>query len=520
MLREKANLYFSGLALMAIGLPVSEFLMSISVMILGIAWLVNGPKKMQWQSFKENKLAWSGVLLFLIPLVSMLWTSNYAYSLHDLRIKLPLLLVPFFVAPYSITKKQFYILLALLIGSTFVGTLIIFANYYINLRGKLLNIRDISIFISHIRFSLIINICIFLLLYAAYMWRRIYALIALLLAGWFIYFIFFLGSGNGFIVLFGILLFCILFLIKKYSGKKLRYSLIFLMLIYASYVLYLTVISYRSHFVAKDLPYNHQELINDHNIHSIPDDYELENGFYIWRNISYIELNKEWKKLSSSDYLENDLKGQEIKGTLIRYLTSKGLPKDSAGIHQLSAQDIKNIQNGDYHYQQNEWNNLQLRIDQFFFQLMSYHYSRDPGNKPFLQRLFYWKGALSIIKENPVLGVGGDIQDEFNAYFESQVSELKIEYWRHSHNQYLTYYVVAGILGFLAFLWAVFYPLKIYWKNNLILSLIQLVMLVSFLTEDTLETQPGVTMYVLFLALSIALINGQKNSVEVDVFDH
>lgn len=520
MLRKKANLYFAGLALMAIGLPVSEFLMSLSIMILALAWIVNGPKKFQWLAFKENKLAWTGVVLFIIPFVSLLWTSNYEYSFHDLRIKLPLLLVPFFIASYAISNRQFYILLALFVGSTFVGSLIIFINYYLNLRGNLENIRDLSIFISHIRFSLIIDICIFILLYAAFKWRNRYSLIALALAAWFIYFIFFLGSGNGFIGLLSIFLFTILIALLKSTNKVIKYGIIGVFIFYCAYILVLSFSSYKSHFVVKDDPYNRQEIKKDIKYKSIVNDKQLENGFYIWRNIAYIELSKEWKQLSTSEYHKFDKKGQEIRGTIIRYLTSKGLSKDSIGIHQLSEKDIQNIQDGNYHYQLNEWNNLKLRIDQFFYQIMSFQNEGNPGNKPFLQRLFYWKGAISIIGNNFFFGVGGNIQDEFNTYFKSQASELGNKYWLHSHNQYLTYFVVGGLVGFLLFLWAVFYPLVIYAKKNLLLTLFQVILLISFITEDTLETQPGVTMYVLFLALGIALLNYKKDLKQADIFHH
>lgn len=521
MLRKKANLYYSGLVLMAIGLPVSEFLMSISVMILALAWLVNGPKKLQWQSVVKNKLVWSGLILFFIPLISMLWTDDYAYSLHDLRIKLPLLLVPFFVASYSISEKQFHVLLALLIGSTFVGSIIIFINYYLNLEGSLENIRDVSIFISHIRFSLIIDICIFILIYAVFQLKNYYSIIAIAMLIWFVYFIFFLGSGNGFIGLLSIIIFGLVYLLIKFPNMKIKYGVLVLFLLYCSYIFYLSFSSYTSHFVVKDDPYNKSIIDDDNRYYSLANDYQLVNGFYIWRNIANKQIKTEWKSVSAKEYYEKDVKGQAIQGTIIRYLTSRGLSKDSVGIHQLSEQDVLNIQNGQANYKQQEWNNLQFRIDQFFYQMMAFYYKRDPDNKPILQRLFYWKGAINIINENPILGVGGDIQHEFNSYFESETSELAHQYWHHSHNQYLTYFVVGGILGFLGFLWAVFYPFRIYLKENLILTMAQLVMLISFITEDTLETQPGVTMYVLFLALGITLLNGRKKDLDqVDVLNH
>lgn len=518
MLRKKANLYFIGLALMAIGLPVSEFLMSISIMILALAWIINGPKKVQWQAIKNNPLVWTGIVLFLVPLISMLWTDNYDYSLHDLRIKLPLLLVPIFVASYSISERKLYQLIALMIGSTFVGSVIIMVNYYLNLQGNLENIRDVSIFISHIRFSLIIDICIFILLYAAFQWRNGYSIIALTMAAWFIYFIFFLGSGNGFIGLLTIIVFGGIYLLLNYPNNKVKYGIISLLLIYCAYILYLSIGSYRSHFVVKDDPYNKQAEDQRKQYYSLNNDLQLENGFFIWRNIANKQLKREWENVCDEEFKEYDNKGQKIRGTLIRYLTSKALSKDSIGIHNLNKKDIQNIQNGYYHYEQVDWNNLELRIDQFFYQLMSFYYNKNPSGKPFLQRIFYWKGAFSIIKKNPILGVGGDIQDEFNLFFKTEASNLGDEYWHHSHNQYLTYFVVGGLVGFLAFLWAVFYPLKKYLRQNIILTLAQVVMLISFISEDTLETQPGVTMYVLFLALGISFLNGR--SQELNVLDH
>ena len=199
---KKEDLYLYAFGLMAIGLPISEFLMSVSFFLLATAWLVNGPKKDQWKAFVKNKLAWSGVILFLLPAVSVLWSSDLAYSVHDLRVKLPLLLVPFFASASRISKKEFYIILGLLVASTFVTSMTLLINYLINLKGEAFNIREVSIFISHIRFSLIIDICIFILLYAAARWRNKYSVLALAMAFWFIYFIFFLGSGNGFLGLF------------------------------------------------------------------------------------------------------------------------------------------------------------------------------------------------------------------------------------------------------------------------------------------------------------------------------
>src|SRR5690606_16900976 len=56
-----------------------------------------------------------------------------------------------------------------------------------------------------------------------------------------------------------------------------------------------------------------------------------ENGYYVWRFISEDELRKEWNSSSELDYDGKDLKGQALRSTLFRYLTSLGLKKNSAG---------------------------------------------------------------------------------------------------------------------------------------------------------------------------------------------
>lgn len=517
MYLRKADLYFYGLALMAIGLPVSEFLMSLSMFLLAIAWLLNGPKKIQLSAFKKNKLAWSGVILFLIPFVSLLWTSDYEFALHDLRIKLPLLLIPIFISASFISKKQFYILLGLMVGSAFVGSVILFVNYQINLKGELVNIRDISIFISHIRFSLIINISIYILLYAIYKWRNKYAFVALGMCIWFVYIIFFLGSGNGFIGLIALFIFSIFVFYREVENRRITYVIGAASLLFASYLIYLSVLSYSSYFIVKDDAYNKQEIFSEKNAgyFSLLEDEQLENGYYIWRNVSNKQMLIAWEKIGGTEFQKSDMKDQPILGTLTRYLTSLALPKDSSGVYQLSSKDIENIQMGYFHYDQYKWNNLHLRVEQFFYQLMAFRYQSDHGNKPFLQRFYYWGAAFEIIESNPVFGVGaGDIKTEFNRFFESNKTKIGEGYRYTTHNQYLTYFVSAGIIGFILFIIAVFYPLSVYIKRNYILSFAQLILLISFIAEDTLETQPGVTMYVFFIALGIALFNDPGSKTE------
>ena len=71
-----------------------------------------------------------------------------------------------------------------------------------------------------------------------------------------------------------------------------------------------------------------------------------ENGNLIAINISDVELKKEWGKRSELSYDENGKNGNNIRFTLLRYLASKGLTKDSLGFSSLTTNDVFNIENG------------------------------------------------------------------------------------------------------------------------------------------------------------------------------
>ena len=73
----------------------------------------------------------------------------------------------------------------------------------------------------------------------------------------------------------------------------------------------------------------------------------LENGFYLWRNIAEMELVTAWNKASNIPFYAFDKRGQEIKYTIYRYMTSMGLRKDANSFSQLSGEDIIRIENGE-----------------------------------------------------------------------------------------------------------------------------------------------------------------------------
>jgi len=75
-----------------------------------------------------------------------------------------------------------------------------------------------------------------------------------------------------------------------------------------------------------------------------------ENGTLILINVCDAELVREWPYRSHLPFDGKDKKGNNLRYTLLRYLASKKLTKDSVGISKLSTDDIKNIENGQTNY--------------------------------------------------------------------------------------------------------------------------------------------------------------------------
>ncbi len=89
-----------------------------------------------------------------------------------------------------------------------------------------------------------------------------------------------------------------------------------------------------------------------------------------------------------------------------------------------------------------------------------------------IPRLLIWNGAINIIRENPVFGVG---LDNFNNHLNKQILEGKIEAIRkdlnnptaglnHAHSQYLDTFAKMGILGFLILLLFMFFNFYFFYR--------------------------------------------------------
>jgi hypothetical protein len=229
-----------------------------------------------------------------------------------------------------------------------------------------------------------------------------------------------------------------------------------------------------------------------------PTNFQTENGNRIFINIAPVELDSAWVGRTNRPLLQKDSRGQLIQTTLIRYLASKGLSKDAVGIQQLSDTDISNILAGNTNCNEPHWNALEKRWHQIVFEYQTFKSGENPSGHSVFQRLEYYKAAKFIIQQNLLFGVGqGNVKQAYREAY-TQTSPSLDEKVQHAvHNQFLSYWIAAGVFALLSFFLYFFFMWKVACKNTLALAFVILAFL-SCLTEDTLTTQPGVAFFAFF----------------------
>ncbi len=390
------HIFILGLSLIAIGLTLSPALMSIGQFVLLLNWIIDPNFFSKLKSTFSNKYILAFLGIFIIHILGLIYTSNFQYALKDIRIKLPLLIIPLVVSSSEkLNEKELKIIFYTLIASVFSSSL--YSTYlYFNIQNEATDtLRSISPIISHIRFSLITCIAFFICIYLFIKdyqnnQRTILSYIWILLAVWFFVFIGILGARAGYLSI----------------------------LIGGIYIAVYAVIKSKKYI-------------------------------YMWLTLAaFIILPVLMYQLSSS---------------------------------------------------------VERRVKEVFSEIDNYNRGGNPTGHSVTQRFVYWKIALELFKEKPLLGQGtGDIDDAFKNYYATHETPLAKEVQFRAHNQYFTIICTFGIVGFIFFLFGILFPyLGLKLNDEMLASVFMIILLLSMLTEDTLETQAGATFFAYFYSLFI-----------------
>ncbi len=506
------ELYYWLLILLAASLPLSPFITSLSQFMLGAVWLLEGKYRTKINRLIRQKELIIFLGIYLVHVAGMIYSSDLSYGFHDLKIKIPLFILPFIIGTIDpLNSEKVNRILYFFVASVIVATFISFA-YYLGFGGfEYTDIREISIIISHIRFSLQIAFSIIIILYILVKKHRILNIPGITLlclsVAWLFLFLMLFQVMTGIVVFY---LSLILFLIRMSVYLRKRYFTI------AGAAISVLIVFHLAHLIIITADqFYHIEKVDRETIEQYTSkgnrykhnfkNKRLENGNYVWLYVCEKELSEAWNKRGKIDFHGKDKKNQNLKYTLIRYMTSKGLKKDAEGIWKLTDEDIKNVEAGHTNYKYTGKFGIRKRIYQTLWEIDNYRKGGNPSFSSVVQRYVYLKAALNIIRNNFWIGTGtGDVDRTYQEYYERSGSPLEKTTRLRAHNQYITVFVTFGITGFTLFIFMLLYPvIKRRKQLGFIFYIFFFIVCLSMLNEDTFETQAGITFFAFFYSLFV-----------------
>ena len=507
-----STFYLWSLVLFAVFIHWSHTLTVVITFIIGLLWLLQPNFKESLLVFIKKPSFYLFSSIFFITLLSLPFTKHWEEALDYLILILPIFLLPLFIGSSKrLTPSELQLLMFCYIGSTVfssVFNLVYFSYNY----SSITDIRSISFFMSHIRYSLFILIAIAgCYYYLTSSIKNIFINICLFITMiWLITFLFILQSATGVIIF--ILLTFLITIIKILKSKSLilRMTLFSFLIIMISILLWGVIrIIYEFSSVPKE-NFSKLDSITQYGNHYQNDltNKMVENGNYVYLYICEAELQNTWNIVSKIPYNGKDRKGQNINQTLVRYLTSKGLRKDRNGVLALSFADVKNIENGIANYKMANRFSITNRLYQIVWEIDLYIKGAgraNPSGHSITQRFEFWRCATAIISDNFFAGVGvGNVKSSLNQYYISTRSHLNPDRFFYPHNQYLTLMVRYGFFGlilfFISIIGAILYEKK---QHDFFVIIYLFILLLSMINEDTLETQYGIVLFAYWGSLFI-----------------
>lgn len=406
------GIYVGTLALLGANICFSAAMVTICQVALLLNWLLEGSLKQKLSRFLSNKLALSISGIYFLHILGLLYSSDWSYGLFDLKVKLPLLLLPLIMGSTEpLDNREWnYVLKAFLAG---IGLLTIYSMFIYwgytgvdihldNTTYSRTNLRYMSPFISHIRYTLMIALSIYI-------------------------------SGY--------------FAIKEPTTKaRILWALLCIWLI-----LFLSIMGVRISMIAA-----------------------LVVSLFLALRALFILKNKVWGIALI------------VILTVTPFLIYHEIPGARTGISEA------------------------------LWEIDYYNKGGDPSGHSIPQRFEYWKMAAQLIQKEPLLGVGsGDIKETIQHYYDTQTTRLSKEAQNRPHNEYLSICVSMGFIGLACFIALLLFPVfyRYAWRSRLLFMCFWLILITSMLTEDTIETQAGVT-FVAFFASVLLLSEEWKKPIE------
>lgn len=507
--RVHRSLLLLSLVLFVTGIPFCRPLMSFGLILISANWLAEGDFKRKWQQIKRNRILWACLLIYIVHLAGLTYSSNLAYAWNDLVIKLPLLLLPLiFATTRPLDNEEWRRLLAVYLFATCTSAAIGLVHFLTH--PEITDKREIAMHISYIRFEL--NLC-FGFFVGIYLLRSrnkakngtptlILTLTAIL---WLTAIQLYIGALTAIALAFCCITILLLVTAFRSKSRPLRIGVTLLLAAVTAGILLLATTTFRQYTHISATASAATSTANGHPYASPIEKNYIENGSYVYGCLCEEELSSAWGKRSRLPYDGWTADGDHtVRNTLIRYMNSKGLTKDSLGMEQLTDKDINFIENGKASIRYTR-SGLEARYFETLWDISLYFRCNEvEGSMP--RRFEMWRISRIASTRHPLIGTGtGDVKDAVADELVWQDSPVQ-GYLIRSHNQYLSFAIAFGWIGLAIILFSLFYPpiATGKYKRGLYLAFL-IIYMVSMFTDDPMERQDGVTLFAFFNSLFLFL---------------
>lgn len=490
--------YLLGTIAVAVAIPLSHFLMGLACFLLSLNWLAEWNWREKQRFFRKNRQGIWFAAFYVVYAIGLVNVTDWSAAGKEMLNKLPFLLGPIVV----ITSKPFNSRqLQSIFGSFILATLIgCIWNFIYAQTHDLGNIREMSCFIDHIRFSLcVVMSIVFCIHYWIHTTSRsipqtyIYPIISVLLLLYLLY----SQTLSGIVILIVITICYVLYLVVNQNDIRIKRTLLGLMGTFLIALITYTVYITYDYFHVKDSEPNAAAVTASGNPYSFEENPMAESGHYIGNYVCEKELQAAWTMRSDSVFDEL------TAATLIRYLNSMGLRKDSAAVMQLGEDDIRNVEHKVANIYYVRKGSLRRALYETFFGITSYRKYGTIVRSSLLERVELWRASWHIVQDHWMFGVGiGQQRPALDRQLEIQNSPIAERKMRGSHNQFLTFWVAAGIIPVIFFCFLLVFPFVTLKKRiTFVYFSFILLLFLSMLVEDTLNAQTGRMMFAFFVPI-------------------
>ena len=491
--------YLLGTITLAAAIPLSHFLMGLVAFLLLLNWLAEWNWEEKRIRLRKNRQGLWFAAFYLVYAIGLIHVTDWSAAGREMLGKLPFLLSPIVV----ITSKPFDNRELRWIFGTFVLATLFGCcwNFGYAQTHTLGNFREMSRFIDHIRFSLCVTLsivfCIHLLTNSQDK-SPIFHIICLTISLLLLLYLLYSQTLSGIVILMVIAFCYIIHLVVNQKNNKtkglLGGALALLLTGIVAYTLYITY----DYFHVKDPTPDTAALTASGNPYTFEENPMVENGHYIGNYVCEKELQTAWTMRSDSVY------DGLTSATLVRYLNSLGLRKDSAAVMSLSDNDIRNIESHNANVYYTRKASLRRALYETYFGFTLYGKYGIIGESSLLERVELWRASWRVIREHWLFGVGiGNQRSALDRQLEVQQSPIAGKRpGRGSHNQFLTYWIAAGIIPVLYFCFLLVYPfVEMKKRITFVYFALILMLFLSMLVEDTLNAQSGLTLWTTFVPI-------------------